>query len=145
MKMGIFSLFHREIAFTRQLNAVAPDLKYYYLGFFIYSCPKMRYKGSFAPSDLLCPETFKWFPVSDCIPKLEASPYARLDPDIDSIDENMPSQRDVANIPILLNGTVMRYKTYKQQFPNGPEDEDEVNMYAGLVGAKCLKNLILVK
>ena len=35
---------HREIAFTRQLQKQSPKLAYYYLGFYIHSCPKMRYK-----------------------------------------------------------------------------------------------------
>lgn len=34
----------REIAFTRQLQIQSPKLSYYYLGFYIHSCPKMRYK-----------------------------------------------------------------------------------------------------
>lgn len=34
----------REIAFTRQLQKQSPKLSYYYLGFYIHSCPKMRYK-----------------------------------------------------------------------------------------------------
>lgn len=36
--------FYREIAFTRQLHEKASDLSYYYMGFYIHSCPKMRYK-----------------------------------------------------------------------------------------------------
>ncbi len=34
----------REIAFTRQLQQQSPKLAYYYLGFYVHSCPKMRYK-----------------------------------------------------------------------------------------------------
>lgn len=36
--------YYREIAFTRQLQIQSPKLSYYYLGFYIHSCPKMRYK-----------------------------------------------------------------------------------------------------
>lgn len=36
--------YYREIAFTRQLQIQSPKLAYYYLGFYIHSCPKMRYK-----------------------------------------------------------------------------------------------------
>lgn len=35
---------YREIAFTRQLQKQSPKLSFYYLGFYIHSCPKMRYK-----------------------------------------------------------------------------------------------------
>lgn len=33
----------------------SPGLRYYYMGFYIHSCHKMRYKADYAPSDLLCP------------------------------------------------------------------------------------------
>jgi arginine-tRNA-protein transferase len=40
--------------------ALRPALEYYYLGFYIHSCPKMRYKGLYEPSQLLCPVTGTW-------------------------------------------------------------------------------------
>lgn len=50
----------KEIAFTRELQKKVPNLKYYYMGFYIHSCPKMKYKGKLNPSYLLCPETYSW-------------------------------------------------------------------------------------
>ncbi|TRZ02385.1 hypothetical protein DNTS_021095 [Danionella cerebrum] len=43
LSLGTYSAL-REIAFTRQLHQQSPKLAYYYLGFYIHSCPKMRYK-----------------------------------------------------------------------------------------------------
>ncbi|KAM6346960.1 arginyl-tRNA--protein transferase 1 isoform 9-T9 [Alca torda] len=43
LSLGVYSAL-REIAFTRQLHEKAPDLCFYYMGFYIHSCPKMRYK-----------------------------------------------------------------------------------------------------
>ena len=37
-------------------NTAAVRLRYYYLGFFISTCKKMRYKAEYGPSDLLCPK-----------------------------------------------------------------------------------------
>lgn len=55
---------------------------FYYMGFYIHSCVKMRYKGEYKPSELLCPKTYQWFPLSDCTLLLDqckftpfASPY----------------------------------------------------------------------
>jgi arginyl-tRNA---protein transferase len=45
----------REIALTRE-----EDYDYYYMGFYIHSCAKMRYKANFMPSYLLDPETYDW-------------------------------------------------------------------------------------
>ena len=42
--------------------ATCPALHYYYMGFYIHSCHKMRYKADYQPSDLLCPERFCWVP-----------------------------------------------------------------------------------
>lgn len=43
---GLNFFISREIAFTRELNKVYPDLQYYYMGYYIHSCVKMRYKVS---------------------------------------------------------------------------------------------------
>lgn len=137
---------YREIAFTRHLQTLSSELKYYYMGFYIHTCRKMRYKGNFHPSDLLCPETYKWFPIKDCIPKLEASPYSRLDSDIDSVDDNFPSENDLNYIPILVKGVVLPFKMYKRKFgAKKKENMDDLMEYARLVGAKAAKSLILVR
>ncbi|XP_076831774.1 arginyl-tRNA--protein transferase 1 isoform X2 [Brachyhypopomus gauderio] len=49
LSLGTYSAL-REIAFTRQLQKQSPQLAYYYLGFYIHSCPKMRYKLIFPVS-----------------------------------------------------------------------------------------------
>ncbi|XP_026725761.1 arginyl-tRNA--protein transferase 1 [Trichoplusia ni] len=137
----------REIEFTRHLHSVCPQIEYYYMGFYIHSCRKMRYKGSFYPSDLLCPETYKWFPLLDCIPKLEASPYSRLDPDVDSVDENYPKESDLNYIPMWVNGAVMLYKAYKRHSAGKKNSNkaNELEVYMRLVGGKTAKSLILVR
>lgn len=50
----------REIQFVRELNETCADLSEYYMGYYIHSCPKMRYKGKLQPSYLLCPEVYTW-------------------------------------------------------------------------------------
>ncbi|CAK1586917.1 unnamed protein product [Parnassius mnemosyne] len=135
----------REIAFTRHLHSLCPELKYYYLGFYIHSCQKMRYKGNFHPSDLLCPETYKWFPIKDCLPKLNVTPYSRLDPDIDSVDENYPKPGDINYIPILFKGSVVPYKLYKKKVSLSRGQTEELMDYIRLVGSKTAKKLVLVR
>jgi arginine-tRNA-protein transferase len=48
----------REIAF-----AIEGGYQYYYMGYYIHSCTKMRYKGEYKPSYLLDPETYEWNPL----------------------------------------------------------------------------------
>uniref|UniRef100_A0A3B3XIM7 Arginyl-tRNA--protein transferase 1 n=1 Tax=Poecilia mexicana TaxID=48701 RepID=A0A3B3XIM7_9TELE len=45
LSLGSYSAL-REIAFTRKLQKQSTKLCYYYLGFYVHSCPKMRYKSS---------------------------------------------------------------------------------------------------
>ncbi|OWR49466.1 arginyl-tRNA-protein transferase 1 isoform 1 [Danaus plexippus plexippus] len=134
----------REIAFTRQLQKICPNLKYYNMGFYIHTCTKMRYKGKFHPSDLLCPETFKWFPIKECIAKLEISKYSRFDPDLDGVDENYPTDNDVNNIKVLSNGQVQIYKVFKRKAGRKYNEEFEVLEYARLVGGKTARSIIMV-
>ena len=75
------------MAFTQNLSKVIPDIKWYYLGFYIHDCPKMKYKGQYSPSFLLCPETKTWLPIEKCVPILDKTKYARLNPDLNAMDE----------------------------------------------------------
>ncbi|GAA5827181.1 hypothetical protein JCM11251_001156 [Rhodosporidiobolus azoricus] len=45
----------------------------YMMGYYIHSCPKMRYKADYQPSFLLDPETNAYYPWSTCRPLLDAS------------------------------------------------------------------------
>jgi arginyl-tRNA--protein-N-Asp/Glu arginylyltransferase len=53
--MGKYAIL-KEIEYTRD----SLRLPYYFLGYYIESCPKMRYKIEYRPSELLCPVTYRW-------------------------------------------------------------------------------------
>jgi arginine-tRNA-protein transferase len=61
----------REIAFVRELSVSRPELHHYYMGYYIHSCRKMRYKGGFYPSELLCEYSHQWVPLEDCVEMIE--------------------------------------------------------------------------
>ncbi|XP_075875158.1 arginyl-tRNA--protein transferase 1 isoform X2 [Nelusetta ayraudi] len=132
----------REIAFTRQLQKQSPKLSHYYLGFYIHSCPKMRYKGQYRPADLLCPETFVWVPIERCLPRLENSRYARFNQDPDAGDARM--LKDVGRALVLHRRTVMPYATYSRR-RRASSDEVEVQQYGGLVGQQCAERILLYR
>jgi hypothetical protein len=48
----------REAALTLE-----EGYQYYYMGFYIHSCAKMRYKGEYRPQHLLDPESYEWSPL----------------------------------------------------------------------------------
>ncbi|XP_063163344.1 arginyl-tRNA--protein transferase 1 isoform X1 [Candoia aspera] len=141
LSLGVYSAL-REIAFTRQLHEKASDLSYYYMGFYIHSCPKMQYKGQYRPSDLLCPETYTWIPLEQCLPSLDHSKYSRLNQDLKVADEGMVKELD--QVQILHKRTVMPYRVYKRN-RKGPSDEETVQQYAALVGQACSERMLLFR
>ncbi|KAF7301376.1 Arginyl-tRNA--protein transferase 1 [Mycena indigotica] len=68
----------REAALAAEIHAAgAPEQPYLYMGYYVHSCVKMRYKADYLPSYLADPDTFEWFPIdSVCIPLLEKYRYA---------------------------------------------------------------------
>lgn len=57
------------------------------MGYYIHTCPKMRYKARISPSYLLCPEAYTWHPISQCLDKIETGSDCRLNPDPSAKDE----------------------------------------------------------
>nr|XP_060624537.1 arginyl-tRNA--protein transferase 1 isoform X1 [Anolis sagrei ordinatus] len=141
LSLGVYSAL-REIAFTRQLHEKAPELSYYYMGFYIHSCPKMRYKGQYRPSDLLCPETYVWVPTEQCLPFLEHSKYCRFNQNPTAGDEGNVKELD--QVRILHKRTAMRYSVYKRR-RKGSNDEEIVRQYATLVGQACSERMLLFR
>ncbi|XP_056147287.1 arginyl-tRNA--protein transferase 1 isoform X1 [Lampris incognitus] len=141
LSLGSYSAL-REIAFTRQLQKQSAKLSHYYLGFYIHSCPKMRYKGQYQPSDLLCPETYVWVPTEQCLPHLEKARYARFNQDPDAGDARM--LKDVGRALVLYRRTVMPYAAYSRK-RKGASDETEVTQYASLVGQVCAERILLYR
>ncbi|GJQ72406.1 hypothetical protein Trydic_g3487 [Trypoxylus dichotomus] len=131
----------REINFTRRLYQSVPSISYYYMGFYIHSCPKMRYKGRLIPSDLLCPETYKWFPITECIPKLEQTKYCRFNNDPKAEDEDTCSAGDIDQIKIWVSSGYVKFHSYSLR-------NREKKTYQNIgkqIGKKCIGTFVFVK
>lgn len=61
-----------EIYWVKMALHYRPALKYYYLGFYIHSCQKMRYKAEYKPSELLCPCRGVWVGFEDAKVRIDA-------------------------------------------------------------------------
>ncbi|XP_050660539.1 arginyl-tRNA--protein transferase 1 isoform X4 [Macaca thibetana thibetana] len=141
LSLGVYSAL-REIAFTRQLHEKTSQLSYYYMGFYIHSCPKMKYKGQYRPSDLLCPETYVWVPIEQCLPSLENSKYCRFNQDPEAVDEDRSTEPD--RLQVFHKRAIMPYGVYKKQ-QKDPSEEGAVLQYASLVGQKCSERMLLFR
>jgi hypothetical protein len=72
------ALVHQKFTFSRlhcPHDALAPHSR---TGFYVHNCPKMRYKGGYRPSDLLCPARQTWHALADCAPLLDANKYVEF-------------------------------------------------------------------
>ncbi|EGG10531.1 uncharacterized protein MELLADRAFT_115462 [Melampsora larici-populina 98AG31] len=68
----------RELAWIQswfQSNEKLPKFEYYFLGFYIHSCTKMKYKAEYQPSELLNPLTKQWHFFHSCLPKPEETDH----------------------------------------------------------------------
>lgn len=67
----------REIALAQE-----EGYKWWYAGFYIHSCVKMRYKGDYAPQYILDPDTYAWDLLNDDVKKrLEDKRFVSLSRD----------------------------------------------------------------
>lgn len=103
----------REIALVRELSKQCPGLKNYYLGFYIPTCPKMRYKANVKPSYLLCPEVFTWHLLDENLNnEIDAVRYRRINNS--QSDADAVTRDDIKYVSVLHNRTAMKYRDYKR-------------------------------
>ncbi|XP_053964692.1 arginyl-tRNA--protein transferase 1 isoform X2 [Anastrepha ludens] len=156
----------REIELVQQLAKKVPALKFYYMGFYIHSCPKMRYKGRLVPSYLLCPETYTWHLLTDEIrTKLDQHKYQRFNCNASAKDAEDFQESDLNNVVLLYNNTYLTYRQYIQSFKipsidnmldvirsriykkitGDDDDRDLVLEYGKLVGKSLAHRMLYVK
>ncbi|KJH44819.1 Arginine-tRNA-protein transferase [Dictyocaulus viviparus] len=105
LNLGTYTAL-REIAFTRSLMKIQSEVKYYYMGYYIITCQKMRYKGFFRPSELLCDRTFQWVPLDRCQQLLQENDnkFTVFLPDLPPATMQT---RD--NLLLLVDGKIVQY------------------------------------
>ncbi|EAW14156.1 arginyltransferase [Aspergillus clavatus NRRL 1] len=65
--------------------------QYYYMGYYIHSCQKMRYKAAFRPQCILDPESYTWDPLDgELTKKLDQRAYVSLSHDRKLAAEGLP-------------------------------------------------------
>lgn len=69
---GVYMLYHSDYekwqfgklsALREAALAIEGGYQYYYMGYYIHSCTKMRYKGDYKPQYVLDPESYEWSPL----------------------------------------------------------------------------------
>jgi len=114
----------QEIAWIKEARATCPFLKYYYLGYYLHTCHRMRYKAEFGPSDLLCPVKQCWVPIDRVTTVLnnntKAPALADVPGALDGLDEEylvnsevkpllppqLPSEEDINAVKLFIRSGV---------------------------------------
>ena len=47
-------------------------------GYYLETCPKMRYKAEFHPSELLCMRTYAWVPLCVAVPAIQEDGHCTI-------------------------------------------------------------------
>lgn len=109
-----------EIALARRLHRkTLPSVQWYYmgrcapltLGYYIHTCPKMRYKAGYAPSEILDTATNEWSAYSEIVDRLDQG-YRH-------------SFQSAAPPPVCLPVTIVDGEL-PRPLPPGVDDPDEV-------------------
>ncbi|KAF8541020.1 arginine-tRNA-protein transferase [Trichophaea hybrida] len=76
--VGVYFIYHSDFdkwhlgkisACREACLAKEGGYQYYYMGYYIPSCQKMRYKGEYGPQEFLSPGNNEWIPLDDEIKK----------------------------------------------------------------------------
>lgn len=142
LSLGTYSSL-RELAYAQQLQRDLPELRYYYMGFYIHSCPKMRYKAKLTASYLLCPEVYTWHKIDEALMRLlDESKYARFNEDLTAQDDNDVTQEDLKRITMYNNGQPIPLEQYLRKCKDSTIFV-RAHQYAKYVGRKCARRIVL--
>ncbi|ORZ15853.1 arginine-tRNA-protein transferase [Absidia repens] len=162
----------REISLVQEFHTSSEDLKYYYMGYYIHSCEKMKYKAKYHPSDLLDPDTYDWYSYNDvCKSRLDQHKYtsfANNSPDKSSSSSSsasatethtkdqsstLPSgwmdpksideQNDLDQVLIIAGKSQVVPVTMLVKFHESSEFRDEIKDYVASLGLDLAHRLII--
>ncbi|EFA83779.1 arginyltransferase [Heterostelium album PN500] len=111
----------KEIEYIQnQLSKQASQLHYYYMGYYIHSCQKMRYKGKFKPSELLCNQSYQWVDLEKAVSKIsDEKPYSAFVDDAPTTSFSQRYPNAVDSIKIFDGkGQEYRLSSFNASFAN---------------------------
>ncbi|KAG9087102.1 Arginyl-tRNA--protein transferase 1, partial [Ceratobasidium sp. UAMH 11750] len=135
----------REATLAKELHDAGADIvDSLYMGFYIHSCPKMKYKGEYDPSYLLDPESYTWHPLKDWIPLLNEHEYSTLNEA--KADQDKLSHEDMKRmqaVAAISGGTVKVVPLSALPFWGNPYARKQIEETIATFG-KGLKDDIII-
>ncbi|KAF7725056.1 Arginyl-tRNA--protein transferase 1 [Apophysomyces ossiformis] len=141
LSLGKYSAL-QEIALAKQLHESLNELKWYYMGYYIHTCPKMNYKGTYLPSDLLDPVTYQWFPIENCKKKLDKDKFVIFSDapeppeDIPAgwMDPNDVTTDDLENVLAFVSGGMVAPVVALERYKSSAKFRNTIREYISAVG-----------
>jgi len=133
----------REATLAKEIHdAGVTSMDSLYLGFYVHSCPKMRYKGDYSPSFLADPETYEWFPFQEYSKALNQSHYACFSHPEHSLKEPAGENNHVpVQIPEQLGGVQVVSKRYHGKLVITPFEKSR--FWSEPASKEALENCVL--
>lgn len=135
-----------EIKWVQELNS--NSLRYYYMGFFIPTCLKMKYKADYEPSDLLSPTSQLWVRLTDGIRSMldsierpfielsevpDAVTFPNLSMAADASDEGLDDVMICVNSNVLMSWRDLKGRLRKRK--QVEEIEQQLTIWRDKIGA----------
>ncbi|KAF8454597.1 arginine-tRNA-protein transferase [Terfezia claveryi] len=120
---GVYFMYHSDfsewgfgkLSACREAALAAEEgYKYYYMGFYIHNCPKMKYKGQFHPTYFLDPENNVWNLLDEQVKKIMSEKFYCSPSKPDALSLWHPKQKDIDEGEELVD-----------RHGSGDEDDDE--------------------
>jgi len=128
---GVFTAI-REIELIQEFQKNLDNkFKYYVMGFYIHTCPKMKYKGDYFPTELLCPVTLIFTDLNKVLIMIESNKYVKIS------DNPKKEDMDISEdeLKLIMNSLILTYMRRKFNLVNF------VNKYVTNNGEEILKNM----
>lgn len=148
LDLGVLSAL-MEINFINELRVAfdrdgthddTDDFRYYYMGFYVHTCPKMRYKAQYHGSMLLCPVAMSWVPMDACRRVLDRAAYGRFSPVDAPPDARGVDQRSMQQLAAVMNVVVEKraYRLTRYLDRLRPAFATKLQEFARLIGSQLL-------
>ena len=113
MSLGKLSALE-EIKFVQKESLRSPEFRYYYMGYYIHTCPKMKYKAEYSPSEIRCSTTNRWVRVDDAETqrRLNAREDVRLS--ADNVIERRSCDPARSLVGLMMNGELVSVTTLSE-------------------------------
>lgn len=135
--------FGKLSAMREAALAVEEGYEFYYMGYYIHSCVKMRYKGDYKPQFILDPESYEWNPLDDTLRGLlDEKKYVSLSREQSKAMGNDPLNAEVeSGLPPSKKTKTEQGQEYNLPSPKAAADSGMSLISLGMPGVPTVEQL----